>query len=71
MHYSCLMHLENQTKDDAISEENTAQTGDAASAHGKARADLIALFRLLLKQPPKDHDFRNCPICKRYRITEI
>ena len=37
----------------------------------KKRADLILLFRLLTRQPPADHDFRTCPICKRYGITEI
>lgn len=36
-----------------------------------ARADLVALFRLLLREPPPDHDFKTCPICKRYGITHI
>jgi hypothetical protein len=35
------------------------------------RAELIALFRLLVREPPPDHDFRTCPICKRYGITSI
>jgi hypothetical protein len=35
------------------------------------RAELLALFRLLIREPPKDHDFRACPICKRYGITKI
>lgn len=33
--------------------------------------DLTPLFTLLMRQPPKDHDFRTCPICQRYGITEI
>jgi len=33
--------------------------------------DLTPLFTLLVRQPPKDHDFRTCPICQRYGITEI
>lgn len=33
--------------------------------------DLMPLFTLLVRQPPKDHDFRTCPICQRYGITEI
>lgn len=65
------MRLENRTKDDDLFEEKSAQTEEAAPASGEIRADLMALFRLLLKQPPKDHDVRTCPICKRYRITEI
>jgi hypothetical protein len=35
------------------------------------RAELLALFRLLVREPPKDHDFRACPICKGYGITKI
>jgi len=35
------------------------------------RGDLVALFRLLLKEPPPDHDFKTCPICKEYGITSI
>jgi hypothetical protein len=34
-------------------------------------AELLALFRLLVKEPPPDHDFRTCPICKQYGITSI
>ena len=65
------MRLENRTKDNDPLEEKTPQTEEAVPASGEFRADLMALFRLLLKQPPKEHDFRNCPICKRYHITEI
>lgn len=35
------------------------------------RAALLALFRLLMREPPADHDFTACPICKRYGITGI
>jgi hypothetical protein len=38
---------------------------------GTDRGALLALFRLLVRNPPRDHDFRTCPICKRYGITEI
>lgn len=34
-------------------------------------ADLTPLFRLLMRQPPKDHHFETCPICNRYGIREI
>lgn len=60
------MRFEDRTKNEDIVDEKS----DAA-AGGEARAELLALFRLLLKQPPKDHDVRTCPICKRYGITEI
>jgi hypothetical protein len=35
------------------------------------RADLVPLFRLLMRQPPANHDCHSCAICKRYGITEI
>jgi len=35
------------------------------------RTALLALFRLLVREPPRDHDFRTCPICKRYGLTKI
>jgi len=34
-------------------------------------AELLALLRLLTREPPRDHDFKTCPICKRYGITTI
>jgi hypothetical protein len=33
--------------------------------------ELIALFRLLVREPPPDHDFGTCQICNRYDITGI
>ena len=35
------------------------------------RAELLALFRILMKEPPPGHDFRTCPICKEFGITSI
>jgi hypothetical protein len=35
------------------------------------RGALLALLRLLMREPPPGHDFKTCPICKRYGITEI
>lgn len=45
------------------------ETGD--QQRDGERLELIALFRLLMREPPADHDFRTCPICKRYGITRI
>lgn len=46
---------------------------EAAEEPAKPNIDpsLIALFRLLTRQPPADHDFATCPICKRYGIESI
>jgi hypothetical protein len=59
-----------------IGEESTARVNPAAPSppgfeNTKKRADLVTLFRLLMRQPAADHDFRSCPICKRYGILEI
>lgn len=35
------------------------------------RPEVMALIRMLLREPPKGHDISNCPICKRYGITTI
>jgi len=33
--------------------------------------ELLALFRLLIREPPAEHDFGTCPTCKEYGITSI
>jgi hypothetical protein len=35
------------------------------------RAELLALLRLLTRQPPPGHDFKTCAICRHHGITEI
>jgi hypothetical protein len=35
------------------------------------RGALTALLRLLLREPPPNHDFKTCPTCRRYGITKI
>jgi len=32
---------------------------------------LVALLRLLTREPPPGHDFKTCPICKRHGIKKI
>jgi len=34
-------------------------------------SELLALFRLLAREPPSDHDFKTCVVCKRYGISHI
>jgi hypothetical protein len=34
-------------------------------------AELVALLRLLTREPPRGHDFTTCPTCKRHGITKI
>jgi len=33
--------------------------------------ELLPLLRLLLREPPEGHDFKTCPICRRWGITHI
>ena len=55
------------TKRQEMDTSDSRQTTDEESPG----YDLTPLFTLLVRQPPKDHDFRTCPICQRYGITEI
>lgn len=32
---------------------------------------LVVLFRLLMREPHANHDFRTCTICKEYGVIEI
>ena len=57
--------------------KKSSQPREEPKAHSDATevqqqdTDLTPLFRVLMRQPAKDHDSRTCPICKRYNITEI
>ena len=44
---------------------------DNSSVEPVDQAALLALLRLLTREPPPGHDFKTCPICQRYGITEI
>jgi hypothetical protein len=58
-------------KDSTHGEITTRDPLIVSSDQADNQGDLIALFRLLLRNPPKDHDFRTCTICKQYGIDEI
>lgn len=64
------MRTNNRARKNAPQAEETAPT-EVRLADEEEKAYLIPLFRLLMKRPPADHDFRTCPICTRYGITEI
>lgn len=42
-----------------------------AIAPDTATEELLTLLRLLVREPPPDHDFRTCPICMRHGIRSI
>jgi len=58
---------------------STSSVSDNANKHEREPpaqkepipAELIPLFRVLLRKPPQGHDFKTCPVCKKYAITEI
>jgi hypothetical protein len=43
---------------------------DPSDQRGEQGA-LLALLRLLTREPPPGHDFTTCPVCKRFGITKI
>jgi hypothetical protein len=38
---------------------------------GAIAAGLIPLFRILIAEPAKEHNFKTCPICEEYGLTQI
>ena len=64
------MRTKNRASKNAPQSEETAPT-EVRLADEEEKAHLIPLFRLLMKRPPANHDFRTCPICTQYGITEI
>jgi len=61
-------HPPNQIDEDA---PITSAADEKDPTPESERADIVALFRLLMREPPKDHDFRTCPVCERHGITSI
>jgi hypothetical protein len=48
------------------------QDRDARSSDERAeRAALLSLLRLLTQEPPHEHNFETCAICKDHGITKI
>ena len=41
------------------------------SESGAGDAALVALLRLLTREPPSDHDFTTCPLCTQHGIEKI
>jgi hypothetical protein len=61
--------LERRTSDtDPQAERKTESLRDHEPV---VRPEVVALIRMLLKEPPPSHDFTTCPICHRYDITSI
>lgn len=52
-------------------EEKTQGQKTGTSDRMGGPMELVALLRLLTREPPPGHDFKTCPICKRYGITGI
>jgi len=44
---------------------------EGADAKKEDASDILPLFRILLKNPPPEHDCKACPICRKYGITEL
>ena len=61
---------ESKGNSDAETAKQEAQ-GPKILSPEAARAELLTLLRLLVREPPPDHNFQTCPTCKRYGITSI
>jgi hypothetical protein len=44
---------------------------ESSKAKPAVSPELLALIRLIIREPPADHDFGTCPICKHYGIKSI
>lgn len=55
------------TPGDRSASSQSENTAERPVEHG----EILALFRLLTREPPPGHDFKTCPICKNYGVTEI
>jgi len=60
-----------EPRDERLQEEELKEPEPQDAESDSPGYDLTPLFTLLVRQPPQDHDFRTCPICQRYGITEI
>jgi hypothetical protein len=52
-------------------EVKTHDQGTERPDQQNERGALIALLRLLTREPPPGHDFKTCPVCKKYGVTRI
>jgi hypothetical protein len=62
---------QNQTKTE--NPQETSREGESVRDLGApgVRPEVIALIRMLLRKPPRGHDFATCPICQRYGIAAV
>lgn len=60
-----------ETRDEFFQEKELDGSEPREAGKELSSYDLTPLFTLLMRQPPKDHDFHTCPMCQRYGITEI
>jgi hypothetical protein len=64
-----LMSAKRASREIRREEKESEETKSSEREH--TSAEIVALLRLLTREPPPGHDFATCPICKRYGITKI
>jgi hypothetical protein len=52
-------------------DRSDSSQSDTTAKRPVEHGEILALFRLLTREPPPGHEFKTCPICKDYGITEI
>jgi hypothetical protein len=67
------MQSKRHSKQNLDHQDYPQNKGDSSGETGVAMpsSEILALFRLLVREPPPGHDFKTCPDCKRYGITGI
>ena len=50
---------------------STAKGKDPDNDPPSFAPELVALFRLLMREPPPGHDSKRCPLCRAYGIKRI
>jgi len=66
----CLVQMKREHAKTAPSDEGRDKNPEGGTERVEPGA-LLELLRLLTREPPQDHDFKTCPICKRYGITKL
>ena len=65
------MMADNQTPHQREHATEKAPSDEQKVGRTIRRAELLPLFRILVKEIPPNHDVTSCPICKKFGITSI
>lgn len=58
-------------RDNPKTQSVTEQPHKDSNERDASLRNILPFFRLLMREPPREHDFKTCPTCKRYGIDRI